>query len=153
MAFPRTAALGIGLEGRTPRASHAAGTWQSAGMRVVVFGAGAIGGLVGARLFQHGVAVTLVARGAHAEALASGLVLEAPDESVTLPIPVVTDPAALQWTDDTVVLLAVKGQDTEEALLQLVTVAPQETPIVCMQNGVENERRVLRRSPGPMPCV
>ena len=42
-------------------------------MRIVVFGAGAIGGLVGARLFQHGVDVTLVARGAHAEALASGL--------------------------------------------------------------------------------
>ena len=116
-------------------------------MRVVVFGAGAIGGLVGARLFQHGVDVTLVARGAHAEALASGLVLEAPDESVTLPIPVVTDAAALRWTDDTVVLLAVKGQDTEEALIQLVTVAPQETPVVCMQNGVENERRVLRRFP------
>jgi 2-dehydropantoate 2-reductase len=116
-------------------------------MRVVVFGAGAIGGLVGARLFQHGVDVTLVARGGHAEALASGLVLETPDESVTLPIPVVTDAAALRWTDDTVVLLAVKGQQTEAALNQLVTVAPQETPIVCMQNGVENERRVLRRFP------
>jgi 2-dehydropantoate 2-reductase len=116
-------------------------------MRVVVFGAGAIGGVVGARLFQHGVDVTLVARRAHAEALASGLVLESPDESVTLPIPVVTDVSALQWTEDTVVLLAVKGQDTEEALLQLLTVAPQQTPIVCMQNGVENERRVLRRFP------
>jgi 2-dehydropantoate 2-reductase len=116
-------------------------------MRVVVFGAGAIGGLVGARLFQAGVDVTLVARGAHAEALASGLVLESPDESVTLPIPVVTEASALRWTDDTIVLLAVKGQHTEEALNQLVTVAPQETPIVCMQNGVENERRVLRRFP------
>jgi 2-dehydropantoate 2-reductase len=116
-------------------------------MRVVVFGAGAIGGLVGARLFQAGTDVTLVARGAHAEALASGLVLESPDETVTLPIPVVTEASALRWTDDTVVVLAVKGQHTEEALNQLVTVAPQETPIVCMQNGVENERRVLRRFP------
>jgi 2-dehydropantoate 2-reductase len=116
-------------------------------MRVVVFGAGAIGGVVGARLFQDGVDVTLVARGTHAEALASGLVLETPDETVTLPIPVVTDVSALQWTDDTIVLLAVKSQDTEEALTQLVTVAPQRTPIVCMQNGVENERRVLRRFP------
>ena len=116
-------------------------------MRVVVVGAGAIGGVVGARLFQHGADVTLVARGAHAEALASGLVLEAPDETVTLPIPVVTKVSALQWTDDTIVLLAVKSQDTEEALTQLVTVAPQRTPIVCLQNGVENERRVLRRFP------
>jgi 2-dehydropantoate 2-reductase len=115
-------------------------------MRVVVFGAGAIGGAVGARLFQHGVDVTLVARGAHAEALRSGLVLEAPDETVTLPIPVVTDPGDLEWSDGTIVLLAVKGQHTDQALDQLVG-APEATPVVCMQNGVENERRVLRRFP------
>ena len=58
-------------------------------MRFVVVGAGAIGGAVGARLFQKGYDVTLVARGDHGRALASGLVLEAPDETVTLPIPVV----------------------------------------------------------------
>jgi 2-dehydropantoate 2-reductase len=44
---------------------------------------------------------------------------------------------------DTIVLLAVKGQHTDAALLQL-SVAPPSTPVVCMQNGVENERRVLR---------
>jgi 2-dehydropantoate 2-reductase len=116
-------------------------------MRFVVFGAGAIGGLVGARLFQHGADVTLVARGDHARALASGLILEAPDESVTLPIPVVTDARDVVWTDDAVVLLGVKSQHTEDALAQLVPSAPSGTPIVCMQNGVENERRVLRRFP------
>jgi 2-dehydropantoate 2-reductase len=116
-------------------------------MRFVVFGAGAIGGLVGARLFQKGVDVTLVARGAHAEALRSGLVLESPDEAVTLPIPVVTDPAQVTWSDDTVVLLAVKGQHTDAALAQLTAVAPTGTAVVCMQNGVENERRVLRHFP------
>ena len=116
-------------------------------MRVVVFGAGAIGGLVGARLYQQGLDVTLIARGAHAEALSAGLVLETPAESVTLSIPVVTEPAAAQWTSDTIVLLGVKGQQTEHALAQLVAVAPSDTPIVCMQNGVENERRVLRRFP------
>jgi 2-dehydropantoate 2-reductase len=116
-------------------------------MRFVVFGAGAIGGLVGARLFQHGADVTLIARGDHARALASGLILEAPDETVTLPIPVVTEAQGVAWADDTVVLLGMKSQHTEEALAQLVTEAPHETPIVCMQNGVENERRVLRRFP------
>jgi 2-dehydropantoate 2-reductase len=67
---------------------------------------------------------------------------------VTLPIPVVTDPAQVQWddSDDTVVLLAVKGQHTDQALRQLA-VAPPVTPVVCMQNGVENERRVLRQFP------
>ena len=62
-------------------------------MRFVVFGAGAIGGAVGGRLFERGFDVTLVARGDHAEALQSGLVLEAPDGTVTLPVPVVDDPA------------------------------------------------------------
>ena len=116
-------------------------------MRFVVFGAGAIGGLVGARLFQHGADVILIARGDHARALASGLILEAPGELVTLPIPVVTEAGGIDWTDDTVVLLGVKGQHTEDALAQLLPVAPSGTPIVCMQNGVENERRVLRRFP------
>jgi 2-dehydropantoate 2-reductase len=116
-------------------------------MRVVVIGAGAIGGLVGGRLFQQGVDVTLLARGANAEALATGLVLEAPDETVTLPIPVVSDPAEVRWTDDTVVMLGVKGQHTEAALSPLAAYAPPDTPVVCMQNGVENERRVLRRFP------
>jgi 2-dehydropantoate 2-reductase len=116
-------------------------------MRFVVFGAGAIGGLVGARLFQAGSEVTLVARGAHAEALRSGLVLEAPDETVTLPIPVVTGVAEVNWTNDTVVLLTVKGQDTDAALGQLTVVAPPGTPVACLQNGVENERRVLRHFP------
>ena len=116
-------------------------------MRFVVFGAGAIGGAVGARLFQRGHDVTLVARGDHGRALAStGLVLEAPEESETLAVPAVTDPASLDWYADSVVLLAVKSQHTDEALAQLAR-APSETPVVCMQNGVDNERRVLRRFP------
>ena len=113
-------------------------------MRFVVVGAGAIGGAVGGRLFEKGHDVVLVARGAHGRALETGLVLESPTETVTLPVPAVTDPAQLSWDDsDTVVLLAVKGQHTDHALSQLA-VAPPETPVVCMQNGVENERRVLR---------
>jgi 2-dehydropantoate 2-reductase len=119
-------------------------------MRFVVVGAGAIGGAVGGRLFQQGFDVTLVARGEHGKALRSGLVLEAPEESVTLPVPVVTDPADVSWEPDAdgdpVVLLAVKGQHTDQALTQL-SVAPPTTPVVCMQNGVENERRVLRHFP------
>jgi 2-dehydropantoate 2-reductase len=119
-------------------------------MRFVVVGAGAIGGSVGARLFQSGYDVTLVARGDHGRALRSGLVLEAPGETVTLPIPVVEEPAQASWAGDAdgdpVVLLAVKGQSTDHALEQLA-VAPPATPVVCMQNGVENERRTLRHFP------
>src|SRR5580658_672756 len=117
-------------------------------MRFVVVGAGAIGGAVGGRLFQRGFDVTLVARGEHGRALrAGGLVLEDPKESVTLPIPTVEDVREVSWAadadGDAVVLLAVKGQQTDHALAQLIA-APPSTPVVCMQNGVENERRALR---------
>ena len=121
-------------------------------MRFIVLGAGAIGGAVGGRLFQQGFDVTLVARGEHGRALRSGLVLEDPKEAVTLPVPAVEDVADVSWEGDgdgdAVVLLAVKGQHTDHALAQLIDAsAPATTPVVCMQNGVENERRALRHFP------
>ncbi|HMD44987.1 MAG TPA: 2-dehydropantoate 2-reductase [Acidimicrobiales bacterium] len=118
-------------------------------MRFVVVGAGAIGGVVGGRLHQAGHDVALVARGAHAEAMVRrGLVLESPSGTVTLPVAVARHPAEVDWGPASVVLLSVKGQDTEVAIGALAANAPPDTPVVCMQNGVENERRVLRRFAG-----
>jgi 2-dehydropantoate 2-reductase len=117
-------------------------------MRFVVYGAGAIGGVVGARLFEHGHDVALIARGAHHDRIREhGLTLECGDERVTLPIPVAAHPAALAITPDDVVLLAVKSQDTVGALADLSAATERMPAIVCMQNGVENERATLRRAP------
>ena len=117
-------------------------------MRWVVYGAGAVGGVVGGRLAQAGHDVVLVARGAHAEAMRrDGLRVDSPAGSVTQRLPVVTDPADAGVTEDDVVLLAVKSQDTAGALVALRDTAPPSTPIVCLQNGVDNEREALRRFP------
>ena len=117
-------------------------------MRFVVFGAGAIGGAVGARLHQSGHDVLLIARGAHHDAIAEhGLTLETPEERVTLRIPVARDPAAASIGPDDVLLLTMKGQDTADALDALRAAAGTEMALVCMQNGVENERVALRRFP------
>jgi 2-dehydropantoate 2-reductase len=114
-------------------------------MRFVVYGAGAIGGVVGARLFETGHDVVLIARGPHLDAIvASGLRLEDPDESVVLPITAVGHPRDVDWSIEDVALLAVKSQDTGEALRGLAEVAPPDTPVVCVQNGVDNERQALR---------
>jgi 2-dehydropantoate 2-reductase len=114
-------------------------------VRFVVFGAGAIGGVVGARLCQAGAEVLLIARGAHYDAIATrGLTLETPTERVTLAIPAAPDPAGVRWRDDDVVLLAVKSQDTGGALDALRVAAGSEIPVVCLQNGVENERAAAR---------
>lgn len=115
-------------------------------MRYVIYGAGAIGGAVGARLFQHGHEVVLIARGAHLAAIqANGLVLVTPNERVTLPIPAVELPSQLEPRPDDVVMMAMKTQDTEAALAELAAAYGDGVPVVCLQNGVENERLALRR--------
>ena len=115
-------------------------------MRFVVFGAGAIGGVVGACLHQSGHDVALIARGEHGRAIRErGLTFERPGmPAVTLSIPVAPSPAELEFTGDEIVLLATKSQDTTGALTDLRGIAPIATPVVCVQNAVENERVALR---------
>ncbi|MBV8693505.1 MAG: ketopantoate reductase family protein, partial [Actinobacteria bacterium] len=114
-------------------------------MRFVVYGPGAIGGVVGARLAQHGQDVALIARGAHYEAIRDrGLTIEWGDERATLDLPVVDDPAALKLTPDDVVLLAVKSQDTPGAVRALARATSGDVAVVSLQNGVDNERVLLR---------
>jgi 2-dehydropantoate 2-reductase len=115
-------------------------------MRFIVLGAGAIGGVVGGRLAQHGHDVVLIARGANYEAIRdNGLRMESPDAAATLHIPVVDAPASITWSSDDVLLLATKTQDTESALDQLAPTAPRTLPILCAQNGVANERMAADR--------
>ena len=117
-------------------------------MRFVVYGAGAVGGAIGARLFQGGHDVTLIARGAHYEAVRKrGLRVVSPEDEVTLPVPVAARPADVRLDDGDVVVLAMKTQDTEPALAELSAVAPPGVVVVTAQNGVENERLALRRFP------
>jgi len=114
-------------------------------MRFVVYGAGAIGGVVGARLHESGHDVVLIARGAHYEAIRDrGLTIWSPAGDATLAIPVVDHPARLTLTADDVVILAMKSQDTLGACEALGACAPSDVAVACFQNGVENERVVLR---------
>ena len=111
-------------------------------MRFVVHGAGGIGGVIAARLHQSGHDVVAIARGAHLDAWrAGGLRLQTPDEDVLLDVPVVGHPSELTLGADDVVLLTMKSQDTVAAIADL----SPDVAVVCVQNGVANEREVLRR--------
>jgi 2-dehydropantoate 2-reductase len=122
-------------------------------MRYLIIGAGAVGGTIGARLAQSGCDVVLVARGAHLAALQSdGLRLITAGGTVTQTIPAVAGPdEAGELRPDDVLVLTVKSQDTAAALGQWSAapvagggVAGDRLPIVCAQNGVENERVAQR---------
>ncbi|MGH2588742.1 MAG: ketopantoate reductase family protein [Dehalococcoidia bacterium] len=111
-------------------------------MRYIVYGAGAIGG----RLFAAGHDVVLICRGSHLEAIRrDGLLLRAADGDLRLRIPAVSHPREIAFTRYDTVILTMKTQDSEAALADLEAVAGADMPIICMQNGVENERLAARR--------
>ena len=115
-------------------------------MRFIIYGAGGIGGTIGARLSLTGHDVLLIARGAHLDALrAEGMRFITATRDERLHIPAVGHPREAAIGDDDVVILCVKGQQTEDALRDLYEAAGDDVPVVCAQNGVVNERIALRR--------
>lgn len=115
-------------------------------VRYVVVGAGAVGGTVGGRLHDAGRDVVLVARGTHAEVMRrDGLRLALPDRVLTVRAPVAESLREVDGRPDDVYLIATKSQDTPTVLADLAEVAGPGAHVVCLQNGVANERTALRR--------
>lgn len=115
-------------------------------MRFIIYGAGAIGGTIGGRLHQSGHDAVLICRGAHLEAIQrNGLLLQTPEGEACLPVPAVGHPRDIDWRPGDVVILTMKTQDTERALRDLEAAAGTGVPVICAQNGVENERLAARR--------
>lgn len=122
--------------------------------RYVVIGAGAVGGVLAARLSQAGRDVLLVARGEHGRLIAEhGLKVRHPDGVDTVRLPVIAGPDDVSLRSTDVLLLTVKTQDAEGALrdwswLPLADVpggVAADLPIVTFQNGLETESAALRR--------
>lgn len=117
-------------------------------MRYIIYGAGGVGCIIGGKLHMNGSEVVLIGRGAHLEAIQrAGLKLQHPnpDATETLAIRAVGHPREIGFRRDDVVLLTMKSQDTAAALDDLRLAAGDEIPVICAQNGVENERLALRR--------
>jgi 2-dehydropantoate 2-reductase len=117
-------------------------------MRIVVVGAGAVGGVVAANLAVAGTPVVAVARGEHARVMReSGLRYESPAGTRIVDLPVAASVAEIDVADDDVFMLGVKSHDTARVLNDLRAAGVTDQPIVCMQNGVDNERQTLRLFP------
>ena len=116
------------------------------GIKYVVYGAGGIGGVIGARLFQSGADVTLIARGEHGSILQSrGLRLISPQADELVRIPTVLHPGELRGAEDALFLMCMKSQHTQEAMADLArTFGARPLKLACVQNGVANERLLKR---------
>ena len=115
-------------------------------MRYIIYGAGGIGGGIGALLTRAGCDVMLIARGDHLTAMREqGLRVRQPGRSEAIKVQTALHPSEVEFRDGDVVVLTMKGQDTAAALAALERSAGPEIPVVCGQNGVANERAVARR--------
>jgi 2-dehydropantoate 2-reductase len=106
-------------------------------MRIVVVGAGGVGGLVGGLLAHSGVEVAFVARGKQLEAIRThGLRIECPRATFDLPqLEASDDPARLSPAD--VVLVAVKSWQVAEIAASLRPLLARGGYVVPLENGVE----------------
>src|SRR6266849_2623109 len=121
-------------------------------MRILVHGAGAVGGYFGALLARGGHEVTFVARGENLAALrARGLTVRLGTETLHLsPVRAVADPGEAPRPD--LVLVCVKSYDTPAAALALRPAVGLDTIVLSLQNGVENED-ILARALGLPPLM
>ncbi|WP_426410548.1 2-dehydropantoate 2-reductase [Bradyrhizobium ganzhouense] len=107
-------------------------------MRILVVGAGAIGGYFGGRLLQAGRDVTFLVRPRRASELASdGLVIKSPNGDVTLKNPPTVQADALKEKFD-VVLLSCKAFDLDDAITSFAAAVGPNTAIIPMLNGMKH---------------
>ncbi|MCA1456342.1 2-dehydropantoate 2-reductase [Bradyrhizobium sp. BRP22] len=105
-------------------------------MRVLVVGAGAIGGYFGGRLLQAGRDVTFLVRPRRASELAAaGLVIKSPNGDVTLKNPPTVQADRLNEKYD-VVLLSCKAFDLEDAIKSFAPAVGPSTAIIPLLNGM-----------------
>jgi 2-dehydropantoate 2-reductase len=113
-------------------------------MRILVLGAGAVGGYFGALLARGGHAVTFVARGENLRALRrDGIVVHLGAETMRVaPVQAVGDPDEAPAPE--LVIVCVKSYDTPTAAAALRPVVGPETIVLSLQNGIENEDVLAR---------
>ena len=105
-------------------------------MKICIYGAGAIGGFLGARLAAQGHAVAVVARGATLEALqAHGMRLRSGGTDVAPRVTASSDPAALGVQD--LVVIAVKEPAMRDVAARIAPLLGPGTTVVTAMNGVQ----------------
>ena len=103
--------------------------------KICIYGAGAIGGFMAARLHEAGAEVSLIARGPHLEAIRkSGLCLTYGGRERVYRMPATDNPAELGPQD--YVIIALKAHALTHAVPSLQSLMSESTSIVSAVNGV-----------------
>ncbi|MYE17182.1 MAG: 2-dehydropantoate 2-reductase [Gemmatimonadetes bacterium] len=112
-------------------------------MRIAIYGAGGVGGYYGGVLARAGYDVSLLARGAHLEAIrSSGLSVRSPGgDFVVRPAAATDDPAKIGPVD--AVIVAVKSMHLAAVCGGIAPLLGADTLVVPMLNGVDAHEALL----------
>jgi 2-dehydropantoate 2-reductase len=106
-------------------------------------GAGSIGGYFGGMLSLGGNEVTLIARGAHLEAIRDkGLQIITDHGQFTVQCDATDDPRQVDPVD--LVLLTVKTYHNEQAVPAMRSMVGEHTTVLCLQNGIDSYEAAAR---------
>jgi len=109
-------------------------------MRILMVGAGAVGGYFGALLTRAGVDLTFLVRPETHDALKEqGLKIKSVNGDFEVRPRSVTDPQSAGPID--LIVLAVKCYDIDEALAAIKPVVSEQMTVLTLQNGVDTEER------------
>src|SRR5438105_2772380 len=115
-------------------------------MRIMMVGAGAVGGFFGAKLVKAGIDCSFLLRGRTLDTIRrNGLTIRSNENSMTVFPVVAADPRELPAAD--LIVLAVKRYDLEGVLNQLRPIVTPRTTLLTLQNGVDTEPRIRERLP------
>lgn len=104
-------------------------------MKICIYGAGAVGTYLAGRLHAGGADVSLVARGAHLDAIQkSGMVVRVPDQEIRAEVKASDDPHALGPQD--MVIVTVKAPALPSVAAGIAPLLKPETPVAFIMNGV-----------------
>lgn len=115
-------------------------------MKVLVYGAGAVGGYLGSRLFQSGHEVTLVVRQVVADAIASYDLIVTQNQTREVTNPHTVTSLAQAFQNDAqydLIILGMKTYDFKTGLDHLVAFCPDPPTIITTQNGIGIEKMLV----------
>ena len=105
-------------------------------MKICIYGAGAVGGLIAGRLARAGHTVSVVARGAHLTAIRKdGLRIRTPDGHVAT-VQLTASEGTAELGPQDYVIVAVKGQSMPDVAAAIPPLLGHTTTIVTAMNGV-----------------
>ena len=113
-------------------------------IKIIVLGAGALGSLIGGKIAESGVDVTLIGRPKHVEAMKErGLIIRGPRGTRTVEVKATDDPTKIMGADT--LIMTTKTKDSVDALNDVSHLSSSLKLCLSLQNGLTKDEVLLQR--------